>query len=76
MPRFLIEVRMMDRWLPYKILTRSPSIRHALDRLSMLVKDIDGGVENARVKPLIQDVQISTAKIEITKIWGTSHLET
>jgi hypothetical protein len=67
---------MLDRWVPYKILTRSPSIREALDRLPQLVKDIEGGVENARVKCLVQDVQIAEAKIEITKIWGTSHLET
>ncbi len=76
MPRFLVEVRMMDRWMPYKILTRSPSIQEALDRLPKLVADVEGGIENARVKRLQQDVQIADAKIEITKIWGTSHLET
>lgn len=75
-PRLLIEVRLMEIWIPYRILTRSPSIQHALDRLSQLVKDIKGGVENARIRRLSQDVQICDAKIEITRIWGMNHIET
>jgi hypothetical protein len=66
----------MNGWLPFKILTRSPDIRHALARLPDLVEGIEGGVENARIKPLVQDVQIADAKIEITKIWGIENVET
>jgi hypothetical protein len=74
--RFLVEVRILDSWMPYKILTRSPDIRHALSRLPDLVADIEGGEENARIKTLVQDVQIANAKIEITKIWGIENVET
>jgi len=74
--RFLVEVKLFDKWLPYRLLTRSPDIRHALSRLPNLVSDIEGGVENARIKPLVQDVQIADAKIEITKIWGIENVET
>lgn len=40
------------------------------------MKDVEGGVENARIKRLFQDVQIAEAKIEITRIWGLGHVET
>jgi len=76
MMRFLVEIKLMDKWILYKILTRSPDIRHALNRLSHLVKNVEGGVENARIRRLDTDVQIMDAKIEITKIWGVEHLET
>lgn len=75
-PRLLIEVKLMETWIPYRILTRSPTIQHALERLPQLVKDVEGGVENARIKRLFQDVQIAEAKIEITRIWGLGHVET
>lgn len=75
-PRFLIEVKIAEAWIPFRILTRSPTIQHALDRLPSLVLDVKGGIENARIKRLFQDVQICNAKMEITKIWGMDHLET
>jgi hypothetical protein len=71
--KFLIEVCLLDKWVPYKILTRSPSIHDALNRLPDLVKDIKG---EARIKRLSQDVQIAEAKIEITRLWGIKHVET
>jgi len=76
MNRFLIEIRIVDIWVPYKLIKNCGSGRAAIDRLPYLVQDINGSLENARVKRLINNVQVSDAKINISKMWGTKNLET
>jgi hypothetical protein len=76
MNRFLIEVRIGSIWMPYKLIKHCNDGRAAIDRLPNLVKDIEGGIENARVKRLVTNVQVSDAKINIGKMWGSKNLET
>lgn len=75
MNRFLIEVRIGSIWMPYKLIKNCDSGHAAIDRFPNLVKDIEGGIENARIKRLINNVQVSDAKINISKYWGSKNLE-
>ena len=75
MTRFLVEIFCDDNWVSYKILTRSPDIRNALNRLPYLIKG-QAELEHARIRRLCTNVQVADAKIEITRLWGVENLET
>jgi hypothetical protein len=74
--KFSVEVLIDGNWVPYKLLTRSRTFRHALNRLPRLIKDFSDHLDCARIKRLHNDKEIADAKISVSNIWGTKHLET
>jgi hypothetical protein len=63
-PRLLLEVKTVEKWLPYRIYCNFKSIRPLLNALPDIAAD-KGGLDNVRIKNLRTQDQIATAKLAI-----------